>query len=155
MSSPNRAPEAPAIYSVPLENGHTLSCPAYPADCTWASITLDVLEIYRTNAEAFRADAFAELTRLADALIPGRAENPDLPQPADQDPWDWEECAVAAPLSGRTIRFDLAPNPVDSLRVSDGDGEEVAYWSSTEFEEDPFEVLGAAIGALGSTEERP
>ncbi len=140
--------ERPLQFSVVLENGRTLTCPPYPNDCTWAAVVVDGVEIHRTNAGALAAAPNAELTRLADALIPGRGENRELPQPADQDPSDWRECAVADYDSGRTVRFDPAPDEVDSVRICAPDGEEIAYWSSTEFEEDAPDCLGAAIGSL-------
>ena len=140
--------ERPLQFSVVLENGRTLTCPTYPNDCTWTAVVLDGIEIHRTNADVLATGANAELTRLADALIPGRRENRELPQPADQDPGEWHECAVAEHDSGRTIRFDPAPDDVDRVRICAPDGEEIAYWSSTEFEEDAPDCLGAAIGAL-------
>lgn len=140
--------ERPLCFSVVLENARTLTCPHYPDDCTWAAVLVDGVEIHRTDAKALQANPAAELTQLADALIPGRRENRELPQPADQDPSEWHECAVADHDSGRTIRFDPAPDEVDSVRICAPDGEEIAYWSSSEFEEDAPDCLGSAIGAL-------
>ncbi len=140
--------ERPLQFSVVLENGRTLTCPPYPNDCTWAAVVVDGVEIHRTNADALAADPPGELTRLADALIPGRPENPELPQPAGQDPSDCRECAVALAECPRTIRFDPSPDQVDRVRICAPDGEEIAYWSTSEFEEDAPDCLGAAIGAL-------
>lgn len=140
--------ESQPPFAVVFEDGRTLTCPAQPQLCTWVAIAVDGVEIHRTNADALAAAPNAELTRLADALIPGRRENRELRQPVDQDPSEWHECAVADYDSGRTIRFDPAPDEVDSVRICAPDGEEIAYWSSTEFEEDAPDCLGAAIGAL-------
>jgi hypothetical protein len=84
-------------------------------------------------------------SRLADALIPGCPENPDLPQ---CQCGEWHECAVAVAESGRTIRFEAAPKQVERVRICERDGQEIAYWVDSEFGEDAVECLGAAIGAL-------
>lgn len=149
MSSSDLAlEERPRSFSVALENGRTLTCPHYPEDCTWAAVLLDGREIHRTTAAALAADPGAELTRLADALIPSRLENPELPNLGGEGAHVWHECAVALADIPRTIRFDAAPSDVDSVRICAPDGEEIAYWSSAEFEEDAADCLGDAIGAL-------
>jgi hypothetical protein len=153
MAEAHGSPEEPTRrFEVALANGRTLTCPAYPAACDWVAVSEGGVEIYRVSAGEVAADPCAQLTRLADALIPGRPENPTLPQPADQDTADWCECAVAAIDGGRTIRFAPAPEQTDSVRVCDTAGEELGYWVSTEFEQDASDCLGAAVGALAGGE---
>lgn len=148
-STPGLAPAAPMpTFTVALANGRTLTCPAYPDECTWAAVLINGQEVHRTTDAALAANSSEELTRLADALIPGRPVNRRLPQPADENPADWRECAVATVDRGCTIRFDPDPDPVDRLRICDPAGEEIAYWSISEFQEDAADCLGAAIGAL-------
>lgn len=139
--------QRPVHFTVALVNDRTLTCPAYPDECAWAAVHLDGVEIHRITADALAAAPKDELTRLANALIPGRSENPDLPQ-GDRERGEWHECAVTVAESGRTIRFEPAPEQVERVRICERDGEEIAYWVDSEFEEDAVECLGAAIGAL-------
>lgn len=51
----------------------------------------------------------------------------------------------------RTDTHDEHPEGASYLRVCDRDGNEIAYWSYTEWEEAPEEVIGAVVGALLTT----
>lgn len=152
----NQRSDAPGedrpIFTVALVNGRTLACPAYPEDCDWIAVDLEGERVHRSSAAAIARSPFGELTRLADALIPTRRHDPTLPQPADQEPADWRECAVATVDHGWTIRFDATPDEAERIRICSPSGHEIGYWVSTEFEEDPADCLGAAIGALAGGE---
>jgi hypothetical protein len=61
--------------------------------------------------------------------------------------------------NGRSIVCDSAednPEGVSFVQVLDADGEEVAYWDSQEWADEPIEVMGAIMGALagGNADER-
>lgn len=57
------------------------------------------------------------------------------------------ECVVKTE-GGRELRCPAFPEECSYVRVTEDDGTEVAYWTYTEWEEDPQEVMGAIIGAL-------
>lgn len=68
------------------------------------------------------------------------------------DPDYGEELALRIAASGREIRTNAgAPGEAivgaDYIRVLDAQGRELAYWSHTEWAEEPVEVLGAILGA--------
>jgi len=45
--------------------------------------------------------------------------------------------------------FDQNPSGCDYVRIVDGrDGEELVYWDSNEWREDPVGVMGAIMGAI-------
>lgn len=140
------------VFEVAFIGGATLTCPLYPADCSWVAIRRGDSEPRRIDAAAMQADPERELARLADALSGGRPGIPDLP-PTEYDgtPADYgTESAVTAVPTGRTLRFASAPDPVGYLRVCEIDGREVAYWVPDELAEDAADVLGAAVGAVAS-----
>lgn len=45
---------------------------------------------------------------------------------------------------------ESSPDGCDYVRVLDSNGGEIAYWSSSEWEEEPEEVMGAICGAISS-----
>jgi hypothetical protein len=140
------------IFELAFIGGATLSCPPYPAPCSWVTVRRGEDEICRIAASSMQANPGAQLARLADALSGGRPGIPELP-PTEYDgrPADYGvESAVTAVPTGRTLRFASAPGAVDYLRVCEIDGREVAYWVDDELAEDAGEVLGAAIGAVAS-----
>lgn len=49
---------------------------------------------------------------------------------------------------GTGLHAPAHPNDVTYVRVCDGEGLEIAYWSCEEWEEDPCGVMGAIVGAL-------
>lgn len=57
------------------------------------------------------------------------------------------ECVIRT-INGRELRSPAAPEPCTYVRVVGSDGNEVAYWNSLEWEEDPVGVMGAIVGAL-------
>lgn len=145
------APASETICTVRLGNGRLISCPAHPAPCTFASVTVDDAEIYRADVEQFNLEAITEFTRLADALAPGRPEDCQHPKPDQHDPGEWQECAVATADGTATIRFTPAPDEVTYLQVCDERGEELGYWATPQLERAPMETLGAAIHALANS----
>jgi len=155
MTTPEQGDDGrPTCFSVELDGGRALTCPPYPHPCEWAAVLVDGAEIHRTAAAIVGAAPVKELTRLTDALSPGRAAAADLPRPEGTNDYG-KECAVRAPTSGNTLRFAAAPAEVDYLRVCDRAGAEIAYWICDEFAEDASDVLGAVIGCLASTGGRP
>jgi hypothetical protein len=95
--------ESQPPFAVVFEGGRTLTCPAQPQLCTWVAIAVDGVEIHRLDADALQANPGAELTRLAEALIPGLPETPGLPQPEEHEEQEWHECAIAvAPTATRS-----------------------------------------------------
>jgi hypothetical protein len=140
---------SPARFEVALSNGLSVRCPAYPHDCDWLSVHEPGLETYRTTSATIEANPDVMLTRLADALCPGRLPQEGLPaSPVGGETLDYgSESAITAADSGRTLRFASAPGSVDYLRVCDPDGREIAYWVSDEFAENETSAL---LGALAS-----
>lgn len=60
--------------------------------------------------------------------------------------------------NGNTIRTDTyADHPEGSsyVRICGPDGREFAYWSYTEWAEDPQLVMGAILGSAGSAPDEP
>jgi hypothetical protein len=60
---------------------------------------------------------------------------------------------VVLMANGNTISTDTADdNPEGSsyVRVCDPHGNEIAYWDSAEWQEDPELVMGAILGAAGT-----
>lgn len=57
------------------------------------------------------------------------------------------ECVITA-TQGRSIHMPAYPDECDYIRIVDRAGHEIAYWTSTEWEEAPAEVMGAIMGAL-------
>jgi hypothetical protein len=67
------------------------------------------------------------------------------------------ECVIQL-ANGNTIRTDTYDsNPAGSsyVRVCAADGREIAYWTYTEWAEDPQLVMGAILGAASSQHARP
>lgn len=71
---------------------------------------------------------------------------------ADEEELDYGDEFVVYLRNGNTIHTDtFADHEAGSsyVRVCDLDGKEIAYWSSTEWVEDPELVMGAILGAAG------
>ncbi len=154
MTTPERADDArPSCDAVALDCGRTITRPPTSRPCEWIAVLIDIAETHRAVAAIVGAAPVEELTRLADALSPGRTAIPDLPIEGNDD--HGEECAVRASQSGNTLRFAAAPAGVEDLRVCDPAGAEIAYWAWEEFAEDAADVLGAVIGCLAPTGGRP
>lgn len=65
-----------------------------------------------------------------------------------------DECVLTLD-NGMTLRTDTyADHPAGAsyVRVCDPDGNEVAYWTYTEWQEDPQLVMGAIFGAAAHVE---
>jgi hypothetical protein len=139
--------ESQPPFAVVFEGGRTLTCPAQPQLRTWVAIAVDGVEIHRLDADALQANPGAELTRLAEALIPGLPETPGLPQPEEHEEQEWHECAIAVAANGNTIRFDAPPEAIESVRVCEPNGAVVGYWEE-EFEADAADALRDVIDAL-------
>lgn len=58
-----------------------------------------------------------------------------------------DECVIAL-KDGHELRCPSHPDNCEYVRITDEDGEEVAYWHYKEFEEDARDVLGALLGAI-------
>lgn len=58
-----------------------------------------------------------------------------------------EECVVRT-VSGFSLAVPPYPQEVDYIRIVNPRGEETAYWSIDEVQENPADVLGALVGAL-------
>src|SRR5260370_5295785 len=70
---------------------------------------------------------------------------------------DFERECVIQLANGNTIRTDTYDgNPAGSsyVRVCAPDGREIAYWTYTEWAEDPQLVMGAFLGAAASRHAR-
>jgi hypothetical protein len=150
MTTPERADDArPPCDAVALDCGRTITRPPASRPCEWIAVLIDGAETHRAVAAIVGAAPVKELTRLADALSPGRAAIPDLPVEGSHN--HGAECAVRAFQSGNTLRFAAAPAGVENLRVCDPAGAEIAYWAWEEFAEDPADVRGAGNRGLAST----
>lgn len=49
--------------------------------------------------------------------------------------------------TGRQLRAPAYPAPVDYVRITDGE-DELAYWVSDEWQQDPQDVMGAIVGSM-------
>ncbi len=68
------------------------------------------------------------------------------------DQLDYGDEHILELANGNTIRTDtFVSNPAGSsyVRVCDVFGMEIAYWTNTEWAEDPQLVMGAFLGAAG------
>lgn len=50
--------------------------------------------------------------------------------------------------SGHQIRVPAYPNPCSYIRIVKPNGEELVYWDSNEWRDEPEEVMGAIMGAV-------
>jgi len=62
------------------------------------------------------------------------------------------ECVVNLE-TGNTLRCPAYPKACVYVRIVDPFGNEVAYWHSDEWHEDPEGVMGAIIGSMNSVNE--
>jgi hypothetical protein len=155
MTQSDATPDpAQPSFAVVFEGGQTLTCPAQPQPCAWVAIAVDGVEIHRLNADALQANPGVELTRLAEALIPGLPETPGLPRPEENEEQEWHECAIAVAANGNTIRFDAPPEAIESVRVCEPNGALVGYWEE-EFDSDAVDALGDVIDALSAGDRSP
>jgi hypothetical protein len=60
------------------------------------------------------------------------------------------ECIIRT-AQGAELRSPVSPEECTYVRILDSDGNEVAYWDSAEWEEDPTGVMGAIVGCLNGT----
>jgi hypothetical protein len=60
---------------------------------------------------------------------------------------DYPNEAAITHSNGAQIRFEAYPESVSYVRVLDATGEEIAYWTIDELQEDPSDVMGAIFGA--------
>jgi hypothetical protein len=108
----------------------------------WTDATLlDALAGYLANQQA------------DDALRDYLEEQPDQPVPEGHG--YGAECVIPVG-NGNTIRTDsYQDNPAGSsyVRVCGPDGREIAYWSCTEWAEDPQLVMGAILGAAATRQD--
>jgi len=94
---------------------------------------------YTSNVDAWQANAAEELDKLRDAICSEKI--------IDDVEYGPEREAVE--VGGYSIRFGSA-NLSEYARVVNEDGEEMAYWVSDEFAEDPDLVCGALLGWVQS-----
>lgn len=79
---------------------------------------------------------------------PGATPHPP-PGGSPAEPGYGDECVIEL-ASGAAIRTDsleASPGGCSYVRVCRADGTEIAYWSSTEWQEDPQLVMAAILGA--------
>lgn len=63
------------------------------------------------------------------------------------------ECILTITETGMQLHADGEdPDGTSYLRVCDPDGDEILYWTSDEWKEEPELVIGAVIGALNAVE---
>jgi hypothetical protein len=131
--------------TVTFDTGAQLLARCDDAGChVLRSVSADGIEALSTS-EAWETDPTGELTRLLDILSGGR------PQDLFSE-YGWETALSAS--SSRALHVQASAQPaaenvaVNYVRVCERDGEEIAYWSSDEWAEDPQLVIGALVGAL-------
>jgi len=84
-------------------------------------------------------------------------EGSDLRRGSTCDGMDAGEISIGT-VAGERLVFQSAessPDGVDYVRIIDHEGEELLYWDSREWEEDPKGVMGAILGAMMCGSLRP
>jgi hypothetical protein len=98
--------------------------------------TKDGALIYSSDVASWQRDPVAQLQALARAVCPAQTVS-------SQD--YGRELQAVSKATGETLRFS---EDGDYVRIIDADDEELVYWNSDEFAEDPDLVCGALVGTL-------
>lgn len=86
---------------------------------------------------------------IAAAIDSGELPCPEGNRPASAHGYAERECVVQLP-HGSTVRTPEHPADCEYVRIVGPNGNEVAYWDSAEWHEDPQGVMGAIMGAMAS-----